>query len=157
MALKILQTSDIHLGAKLTYLGQKAVTHRHQIIDTFEKICNHALQNNYDMLLIAGDLFDSPFPSRNNITLVMEQISKLTEAGIYVVLIPGNHDRLVEGSVYTKQELGNYQSDFFKLFKKENAEQWFISKLDVTIHGSAVTSQKDKNTHLTSYVKNRIE
>jgi len=154
MGLKILHTSDIHLGAKLVYLGDKAQSQREQIADTFVRVVDIALKEKVDLFLITGDIFDSKYPSRVDTMLVIDQITRLTAEGIYVAVIPGNHDRYEEGGIYLKPQFSNFKSDNFKLFTEPKATQWFIAALDVTVHGAAVTKQKDKNSQLPSYTKN---
>lgn len=148
MALKILHTSDVHLGAKLGYLGEKASAHRKQIEKTFETSVQLAIDQAVDLFLIAGDLFDSPYPSKANIALVINQIGKLIEAGIYVAIIPGNHDRLEQGSVFFRPEFSNLKSHNLKIFIKNTPEQWYINALDTTIHGVAIVQQKSKRSPL---------
>jgi len=154
MGLKILHTSDIHLGAKLVYLGENAEMQRQQIADTFVSVMDYGVKEKVDMVVITGDIFDSKYPSRVDTMLVIDQIMKLTAEGIYIAIIPGNHDRYEEGSIYLKQQFANFKSDKFKLFTRPEAVQWFIAALDVTVHGAAVTRQKDKNSQLPSYTTN---
>ncbi|MEI7578982.1 MAG: DNA repair exonuclease [bacterium] len=154
MPIKILQTSDIHLGAKLAYLGEKADLQRKTILKTFINVTDLALAKEVDIFLLAGDLFDSIYPSRMLVAESLEQISRLIEAGIYVAMIPGNHDRLELGSVYSKPEFSNYHADNFKLFREDQVEKWYLAKLDTTIHGVAVKSQKEKRTQLHGFQRN---
>ncbi len=82
--MRFLHTSDIHIGAKQEIAGD--------ISTTFSKIVNVAISEDIHLFLIAGDLFDTNKPSRKNKKFVQEQFKKLADSGIYVCIIPGNHD-----------------------------------------------------------------
>lgn len=56
---KILHCADIHIGAEESFLGMRAQSRRAETLITFEKIINIARENSVDILLIAGDLFNS--------------------------------------------------------------------------------------------------
>jgi DNA repair exonuclease SbcCD nuclease subunit len=45
-----------------------------------------------DFCVHTGDLFDSPRPSNRNISLAIEQFSRVVEQGIPIVVIAGNHE-----------------------------------------------------------------
>ena len=112
MTLKLAHVSDVHLGAKLVYLGSKAEDHRNNIKKSFQNAVALAIEKDADIFLIAGDLFDSSLPSKHIQIFALENIKKLIDKGIYVVLISGNHDRREKGSVY--------DSSIFTEFKSEN-------------------------------------
>jgi len=44
------------------------------------------------LLLVAGDVFDSNKPSMDELRVVMEFFERCSDAGVQVVVIPGNHD-----------------------------------------------------------------
>ncbi len=116
--LKILHTSDVHLGAKLSFLGEKARDHRRQIADTFRAVAKLALARQVDIFFVAGDLFDSGFPAQSYVYLVQEVFAELTSAGIHIAVIPGNHDRLEEGSILASQSFAEIEkSGKLKIFR----------------------------------------
>ncbi|MEX0869826.1 MAG: DNA repair exonuclease [Candidatus Spechtbacterales bacterium] len=90
--MKFLHTSDIHIGAKFEMLGEKAPKQREQIKRTFSNVVDLAIKEKVDLVLLAGDLFDSNHPSQKNIEFVKNEFSRLNEEDIKVCLIPGNHD-----------------------------------------------------------------
>ena len=57
--MKILHTSDWHLGKKLE--GAKRIEEQKLFIDTLEKIVT---DENPKLILIAGDIFDTPSPAQ---------------------------------------------------------------------------------------------
>ena len=100
--LKILHTADVHLGSKFPGLGNKGNEQRRQIEETFKKIMSLAISEKVDILLIAGDLFDSNQQSQKTIDLVISQFNLLSKNNIPVCLIPGNHDCFDTTSIYRK-------------------------------------------------------
>lgn len=86
--MKILHTADWHLGKKLDHISrlqeQKEVLH---------EICDIADQQQVDMIIVAGDLFDSFNPSVEATELLYQTLKKLTADGSRpVIAIAGNHD-----------------------------------------------------------------
>ena len=145
MPIKILHTSDLHLEAKLDFLGPKSAEHRKQLLLTFKELVNRAISEKYDVVLIAGDLFDTPFPSENVKALVSEELNRLARNKIYVAVIAGNHDRLEQGSVYFDKR---FSSEFVHIFNDPANTTWEISALDLTVYGVSLLTQKDNSSPL---------
>ena len=60
--IRILHTADIHLDAPFRFLGHAGAKHRTQVRATFQRVLD--LASSYDLLLISGDLFDTPHPAQ---------------------------------------------------------------------------------------------
>lgn len=91
MVLKIVHTADIHLDMPLTALPpEKARLRRAERRKSFVKILTHAKSVNADALLISGDLFDSPFPSRDTVSFCVEELKRVSPLPVFIAL--GNHD-----------------------------------------------------------------
>jgi len=58
----------------------------------FSAAVEYALKNKPDLFLITGDVFDRNSPSNSARVFVTERVRQLSEAGIRVFLIGGNHD-----------------------------------------------------------------
>lgn len=87
-ALKILHTSDWHLGRML--YGQKRY-------DEFRAFLNWLVDTiileQIDILLVAGDIFDTTTPSNLSQELYYDFLTKIAKSGCqHVVIIAGNHD-----------------------------------------------------------------
>ena len=101
--IKFIHCADIHIGAALTYLGTAAAKRRAEALLTLEKIVNIVREQNADLLLIAGDLFDA-----NGIEpqLAQSTISALAEASpARVIIAAGNHDPLTASCFYRQLKL----------------------------------------------------
>ncbi len=138
--IKIFHTSDLHVGAPLSWLGEKSQEHRNNILKSFENVANLAIKKKIDLFLCAGDLFDSYLPSEASSAFVKNILENMVESGIYVVVIPGNHDRLEKGSVYSKI-LNMSKSDKFIVFNESGAKKISIEELKVDIYGYAIEKQ----------------
>lgn len=88
MALRILHTSDWHLGRSL--YGQK----RYEEFDALLDWMINSLQTQLvDVLLIAGDVFDNGTPSNRAMQQYYRFLTKVSGTGCrHVVIIGGNHD-----------------------------------------------------------------
>lgn len=85
--MKILHTSDWHLGKKLNNhprLGEQA--------EIMQEICTLADEQGVDLVLIAGDVFDTFVPPSEAEELFFNTMNKLASPKRAVVVISGNHD-----------------------------------------------------------------
>ena len=57
--LRLLHTADVHLGARHADLGDRAAMQRERQFAAFVATVDLALAEKVDLVLIAGDLFDS--------------------------------------------------------------------------------------------------
>jgi exonuclease SbcD len=98
MTVRLLHTSDVHLGATFKVLGDRGPEHRRQLRETLIRVVDLAIAERVDAVLVAGDLFDSVAAARVYAPFAAEQLSRLGQAAIPVCAIAGNHDPLGEGS-----------------------------------------------------------
>lgn len=138
--LKIFQTSDIHIGAKLGWLRSKADEQRVEILHTFSRIVEETIKQKAKLLLIVGDLFDTPYPSQVSVSFVKNELDKLEKNFIYTVILPGNHDKLELGSVYLSK-FANTQ--YIKIFQKKDIEVFDFAEIGVSVYAHA---HQDKET-----------
>lgn len=85
--MRVLHTADWHLGKKLGRFERYA--EMGQFVDWLVEVCE---QRSVDLVLIAGDLFDTPSPPNRAVSLATEALHRLTGLGAQVVAIAGNHD-----------------------------------------------------------------
>ncbi len=105
MSLRLLHTSDVHLGATFKVLGVRGRQQYLQVQETFKRVAGLAIEERVDVVLIAGDLFDSVRAARVQASVVAAEFRRLGEAGIPVCAIAGNHDPLGEGSASLWRDL----------------------------------------------------
>ena len=100
---RLLHTSDIHIGAPFLFLGGKGDEQRLALREALAAIVRIAKEGKYHAILIAGDLFDSTFGSSDaDVSFV---VGCLAEAGpaCRVIILPGSHDYYAAGSVYERE------------------------------------------------------
>lgn len=85
--MKILHTSDWHVGKSLRGRS-RAEEHRAVLAE----IAGIAGREGVDLVVVAGDLFDSSAPSPEAEGIVYRALLDLRETGATVVLVAGNHD-----------------------------------------------------------------
>lgn len=85
--MKFLHIADLHIG--------KVVNDFSMLEDQkfiLEQIAGMAKANQVSMVVIAGDVYDRAIPPAEAVTLFDEFLTRLTEEGIQVAMISGNHD-----------------------------------------------------------------
>ena len=87
--MKIIHTADWHLGQ--TFFGYERYR-EHKVFLNW--LCNTVKERNADLLLIAGDVFDSPNPSAEAQRMFYSFLTKITSENrdLQVIITAGNHD-----------------------------------------------------------------
>jgi len=98
----LLHIGDVHLGNKQYSSEQR----KDDYISVFKESIDIAIQENVDAVFHTGDLFDSPNPDIEEITVCVEEIQKLKENDVPFLSIVGNHER-------------KWDSQWMDLFSKE--------------------------------------
>lgn len=117
--MKFIHFADAHLDSPfrgLSFLPSKEFNQIYQAADqSLTRIVDLALAEKVDLVLIAGDTFDSAKPSPRTQLFFAQQIKRLTDAQIQVVMIFGNHDHM------RREDLLVNQSPYFKLIGANEA------------------------------------
>jgi exonuclease SbcD len=85
--MRILHTSDWHVGKVL-----KGRNRHEEHIRVLAQIVDIARQEQPDLVIIAGDLYDTAAPAPEATRVVTRALSALRQTGAQVVAIGGNHD-----------------------------------------------------------------
>lgn len=117
--MKFIHFADAHLDSPfrgLSFLPSKEFNQIYQAADqSLTRIVDLALAEKVDLVLIAGDTFNSAKPSPRSQLFFAQQIKRLTDAQIQVVMIFGNHDHM------RREDLLVNQSPYFKLLGANEA------------------------------------
>ena len=137
--IRILHTSDVHIGAPFQFLGIRGNEQRLALRDALRRIALLARDEKYHALLIAGDLFNAAFDvSDADVSFV---IASLHEAGAlcHVFILPGGHDCYSPGSVY-ERELKRFEAggNVHVLTPEKSVIE--IPELSLAVHGTALFS-----------------
>jgi len=124
--MKILHTADIHLGAKFKGSSSSAYL-RKQLSDTFIRIIDLITSKNIDLVLIAGDLFDSSQPSPQLKEFVCRQFKRIQAP---VCLVPGTHEGELYRSLECLQKIPN-----LTMFLEPQWQYKEYPSLDTTVYG----------------------
>ena len=85
--MKILHTADWHLGA---YLGNYSRVEEQAAF--LRQLCDIVSENGVDMVIVAGDIYDSSNPPAAAEALFYSAMAQLSEMKVPVVVVAGNHD-----------------------------------------------------------------
>lgn len=96
-----IHTADWHLGKPFASVAddEKRALVKQARIDALARIPEAVKTHDAAFVVVAGDLFDSPTPSRSTVSAALSAIGAL-EVPVYV--IPGNHDHAGPGSVWAQ-------------------------------------------------------
>jgi DNA repair protein SbcD/Mre11 len=94
--MRFLHAADIHLDSPLRGLRARAGEQGHEIADAprraFVKLIDFAIEQQVDLLLLAGDNWDGGHSDYGSLLFFAEEMTRLNRHGIRVTMIQGNHD-----------------------------------------------------------------
>ena len=85
--MKLLHTADWHVGK--TIKGQSRLAEHKAVLDDIVRIAD---TEQVDVVLVAGDLYETAAPSPDAEALVLKTLLDLRDTGAQVIVISGNHD-----------------------------------------------------------------
>lgn len=144
LALKVVHTADWHLGKRFPSFEQgdarKLMLARMEVVVHILQLAN---QTSADVVLCAGDLFDEPQPGREWWETLARNLRTHGRSDRPVILLPGNHDPLSPGSVYSPEHpFRNSLPEWVHVVDRED----FTFELEgAVIHAVPCTSQAGQN------------
>lgn len=131
---KIIHAADLHLGAEFSFLDDaKKQLRKSELRLSFEKIIGICRDNKIDLLLLAGDVFDTNAVSEQEISAFFSGVEKIPETRVIAVF--GNHDPLMQDSPFLNHAL----PENLHLIAKES-ESVSFDDINCTVYGSSFTS-----------------
>jgi DNA repair exonuclease SbcCD nuclease subunit len=104
----LIHTADLHLGRSFQDLGRRGSRLRQRLLEALARTVALALDRSADLVLIAGDLFDSPAPAAGALAALEAGLARLAAAGVRTVVMPGTHDppgsRVFGAPAFTRPE-----------------------------------------------------
>jgi DNA repair protein SbcD/Mre11 len=85
--MRILHTADWHIGR--TFHGHQTMAALREVLGALADVVR---DQRVDVVIAAGDIFDSAAPSGEAFVLLQETLTGIRDAGAELVLISGNHD-----------------------------------------------------------------
>lgn len=131
--MKFIHAADIHLDSPLrglsSYADAPADRLRTATRDAFRNLATHAIEEQVDFMVIAGDVYDGDWKDFNTGLFFVGQMGRLRQAGIPVFLLYGNHD--AESEMTRGLEL----PDNVHAFSSRKAQTFRIENKRVVLHG----------------------
>lgn len=138
--MKIIHTSDIQLGTHFVGLKLAGDKLRAGIKSIFSKIVDYTVNEKADLLIIAGNLFDSYDVSRNLQDYVAGELSRLND--IPVVILPGSKSNNIDDSFWKSWNSLNSLKNAFVITDLKKP-YFSIRNLDCTVYGFPKNPSKD--------------
>lgn len=149
MAVKIVHAGDFHIGASLSQLGTKLAKMRgDEIRHSLTRTVDFCKENSADALIITGDLFDSPNPTKADVSFVRDALSALSPVPVYIIC--GNHDFMCSGSPFAEEGFFSDNVHIFPIFESsfeipgKNTVLWGKSYSEGSVEPSFESSVFDK-------------
>lgn len=143
--LRILHTGDIHLDTPFSGVDSShAQIRRNELRAAFTSMLHFAKCEKVDMILIAGDLFDAQFVTRETLALIKREFEQIK---CPIVISPGNHDSVGESAVWQK---GVFTDNTY-IFTRDSLEHFDFPELGVRVWGWAFTSRDMEKNPLGSH------
>ena len=131
--MKILHSADWHLDSPLVGRTEEQARYlREELLKIPEKVVALCKQENCDLLLLAGDLFDGQH-TKESMTAVR---TALENAGVPVFISPGNHDFCSPSSPYLTESW----PENVHIFTQPVIESVTLPQLDCKIYGAGYTA-----------------
>jgi DNA repair protein SbcD/Mre11 len=150
--LRILHTADVHLGARHADLGEQASAQRERQFSAFKATIDLAIESRVDLLLIAGDLFDSNTQPRRSVERVAAELRRLADARIRTVIVPGTHDVHDRSSIYRAYDLpalaGVGPDDDWVTVLDPDRSDVHLPACDVVVHGPCFATKRAPHSPL---------
>ena len=129
--MRILHAADLHLDSVFTALPvEKARQRRRESRDLLDKLASLTVEENIDLVLLPGDLFDGD-------RVYPETIARLKTAlenmNCPVFIAPGNHDPCIRFSPYVRETW----PDNVHIFTSQEVTSVELGALNCVVHGAA--------------------
>jgi DNA repair exonuclease SbcCD nuclease subunit len=130
--MKILHCADLHLDSPYrSGNAEKSEVRRRELRGTFSSLILYIKTEGIRLALLAGDLFDSGFVTRETAAFVAKELASVPDCRF--VIAPGNHDPYTENSVYAKVAF----PDNVYIFRDTALNRFSFPELGVDVYGYA--------------------
>ena len=138
--IKVLHTADIHLDSPFSSFDiEKSNTRKDELRNTFHLAVSYAIENEIDLFIIAGDLFDMEYVTSKTMDFVKEEMIRASHTKF--IITPGNHDYYHDKSVYADI---NLPSNCY-IFKNNQVEKISFDDIETDVYGFGYTSEEYKS------------
>ena len=150
--LRLLHMADVHLGARHADLGEQAAAQRERQFAAFTAAVDLAIAEKVDVVLIAGDLFDSNTQPKRSVERVAAEVRRLVGATIRTVIIPGTHDVYDRSSLFRVHDVaalaGSGPDDDLVTVLTPDRPSVHLAACDVVVHGPVFATKRAPHSPL---------
>lgn len=137
--MRFIHAADVHLDSPMkglsSYPGAPVEAMRGATRSALRSLVDLCLDENADLLLIAGDIVDGDWPDYHTGLHMVSELGRLREADIPVVMIRGNHDA---ASVVTK---ALRWPEGVRLLASSRPETVTFENIGVAVHGQSFATR----------------
>lgn len=151
--IKFIHGADLHLDSPMIGLSHlpKNIFHRLQesTFQALKALVDHAIRNQVDFVVLAGDLFDNEDRSIRAQTRLRKEFERLEKEGIEVFLVFGNHDHMGGSWVHVAMPKN------VQIFGGEVEAKKFVSTKGATVflYGFSYLKRHTFNKRIDGYMK----
>ena len=133
--MKVLHAADFHLDFPYAALPpEKAALRRKEGRELLSRLARLAKEENVDLVLLAGDLFDGRTVYRETLAMLKAALSSIPAP---VLIAPGNHDPYTARSPYATVDW----PENVMLFTEESVASKEFPRLNCVVHGAAFAGE----------------
>ena len=141
--LKFIHAADFHLDSAFGALpARQAAARRRESREMLFRLSNYVNSNGIDLVLLAGDLFDSGSVYAETREQLAQALGQM-EARVFIA--PGNHDCYGRGWETT------HWPDNVHIFRENHLSAVEIPEWNLVVHGAAFTSPEQTDGFLTGF------
>lgn len=145
MAIKILHAADLHLDSAFGALdAEQAKLRRRESRELLLRMSNYVNQNEIELVLLAGDLFDRETTYRETLETLIEALRAMRAR---VFIAPGNHDPYGASSPYATLDW----PENVHIFKSPSIERVELPELSCAVYGAAFTASAQETSLLAGF------
>ncbi|MEC4683288.1 MAG: DNA repair exonuclease [Nitrospirota bacterium] len=146
---RFLHAADIHLDSPLRGLsgqeGEGAMRIRGATREALENLVSLAIDEEVSFVIIAGDLYDGDWKDYRTGLFFVKQMGRLSETGISVFLLYGNHD--AESQITRRLLLPSN----VRTFSSKKPETFTLPEIGVVLHGQSFRQRDVTDNLATNY------
>lgn len=145
MPVRIVHAADLHLDSAFGALSaEQSRQRRRESRVAAERLANYVNQNQIDIVLLPGDLFDGEEVYRETAETLRAALASMRAQ---VFIAPGNHDFYVARSLYATGEW----SENVHIFRTGEIERIVLPELGCAVYGAAFTQREQETSLLASF------
>lgn len=99
--MKFVHCADVHIGMEFALNRLRSRQRKAEVLQSFLRVVEYCRDEKADILLIAGDLFDSENVEEAVVRQIMDAFSTIPDTDVYIA--PGNHDPYTITSPYRQE------------------------------------------------------